>query len=81
MLVLTRRIGETIVIGDGIEVLISAIKGRQVRLGITAPVSVRVARQELLGSAVNPRFQTPSDSSFAEPPASGVADEHPRKDA
>lgn len=47
MLVLTRRSDEEIVIGGNIYVRVLGIKGRQVRLGITAPVSVAVARSEL----------------------------------
>jgi carbon storage regulator len=48
MLVLTRRIGEEIVIGDNIRVAVVAIRGQSIRVGITAPPSVRVARLELL---------------------------------
>ena len=47
MLVLTRRIGERIVIDGDIEVTIVAIKGDRVRVGITAPPTVRVDRQEI----------------------------------
>jgi carbon storage regulator len=48
MLVLTRRIGEEVVIADNIRVTVVAVQGNQVRLGITAPSSVPVARLELL---------------------------------
>jgi len=48
MLVLTRRIGEEIVIGDNIRVTVVAVNGPRVRLGITAPRSISVARLELL---------------------------------
>jgi carbon storage regulator len=48
MLVLTRRIGEEIVIADDIHVSVLSIKGKQIRIGITAPRSVPVARRELL---------------------------------
>ena len=48
MLVLTRRIGEEIAIAGDIHVRVVAIKGHRVRLGISAPASIRVARQELL---------------------------------
>ena len=48
VLVLTRRVGEEIVIADGIRVTVVTVKGSQVRLGITAPSSVPVVRQELL---------------------------------
>lgn len=48
MLVLTRRIGETLVIHDDIEVTILDIKGHQVRIGIKAPRDVAIVRTELL---------------------------------
>src|SRR5271166_1146773 len=48
MLVLTRRVGEEIVIDGGISIAVLSIKGGQIRLGITAPRSVGVQRQELL---------------------------------
>jgi carbon storage regulator len=47
MLVLTRRIGEEIVIGGEIRVTVVAIKGDRVRLGVRAPNFVRVDRQEV----------------------------------
>ena len=46
MLVLTRRIGELILIGDEIELNIIEVKNDRVRLGITAPKEIRVRRQE-----------------------------------
>ena len=48
MLVLTRRIGEEIIIDGNIRVTLVAMKGGQVRIGITAPPSVPVSREELL---------------------------------
>jgi carbon storage regulator len=47
MLVLTRRLGETIVIDGNISITVVAVKGGQVRLGITAPRDVHVDRQEI----------------------------------
>jgi carbon storage regulator len=47
MLVLTRGVGERIVIADDIIVTVAAVKGDQVRLGITAPKHVRVDRMEV----------------------------------
>ena len=47
MLVLTRRIGETITIGDDIRLTILGIKGNQVRLGIDAPKDIAVHREEI----------------------------------
>ena len=46
MLVLRRKVGERIVIGDSIEVTVLRVRGGKVRLGFTAPASVRVDRQE-----------------------------------
>jgi carbon storage regulator len=48
MLVLTRRIGEEIVIAGNIRVTVVAVKGQSIRVGIAAPPSVPVARPELL---------------------------------
>ena len=47
MLILSRRISETIVIGNNIEVSILDIRGNQVRVGITAPAEVPVHREEV----------------------------------
>lgn len=47
MLVLTRRIGERLRIGSDIEVVVLEVRGREVRLGITAPASVPVHREEV----------------------------------
>jgi carbon storage regulator len=47
MLVLSRKCGETVVIGDGIMVTILAIHGERVKLGVVAPAEVPVHRQEV----------------------------------
>ena len=47
MLVLTRKVGESIMIGDGIEVKIIGVDGDQVKLGIEAPRHIKVHRQEV----------------------------------
>jgi carbon storage regulator len=47
MLVLSRRVGENLVIGDDIRVTVVAIHGDTVRIGVSAPPSVRVDRQEI----------------------------------
>jgi carbon storage regulator len=48
MLVLNRKIGERILIGDDIVVTVVKVQGKQVRIGIEAPLSVSIRRQELL---------------------------------
>ncbi len=49
MLILTRRSGETVHIGDDVAVTVVAVKGHQVRIGIQAPRSVAVDREEIFG--------------------------------
>ncbi len=47
MLVLTRRVGEAIMIGDHIRVVVVKVKGETIRLGVQAPAPIRVDRQEV----------------------------------
>ena len=47
MLILTRRVGETLMIGDAVTVTILGVKGNQVRVGINAPKDVAVHREEI----------------------------------
>ncbi len=47
MLILTRRVGETLVIGDEVTVTVLGIKGNQVRIGVNAPKDVSVHREEI----------------------------------
>jgi carbon storage regulator len=47
MLILTRRVGETVVIGNDVDVTVLGIKGNQVRLGVKAPREISVHREEI----------------------------------
>ena len=47
MLILTRRVGETLMIGDNVTVTVLGIKGNQVRIGVDAPKDVAVHREEI----------------------------------
>lgn len=47
MLILTRRVGETVMIGDDVTVTVLGVKGNQVRIGVNAPRDVAVHREEI----------------------------------
>jgi carbon storage regulator len=47
MLILTRRVGETLVIGDHVKLTVLGIKGNQIRMGVNAPKNISVHREEV----------------------------------
>jgi len=51
MLILTRKVGETIILAGKVRVQVLGVKGAQVRIGISAPDNIRIRREELLKGA------------------------------
>lgn len=63
MLILTRRIGETLIIGDDVTITVLGVKGNQVRIGVNAPKDVSVHRQEIYEKIQNEGGPEPESSS------------------
>jgi carbon storage regulator len=71
MLILTRRVGETVMIGDDVTITVLGVKGNQVRVGINAPKHVAVHREEIYERIK--REQQPEDIPAETPKASQFA--------
>lgn len=79
MLILTRRVGETVVIGNEVTVTVLGVKGNQVRIGISAPKSVTVHREEIFERIKQEqRENTERDASAGDAPAEGADPGVPR---
>lgn len=66
MLILTRRVGETVVIGEDVSVTVLGVKGNQIRLGINAPKDVSVHRQEIFERIQNENSDEGSSAANAD---------------
>ena len=65
MLILTRRVGETLMIGDDVKVSVLGVKGNQVRVGVSAPRDVAVHREEIYRRICNENTLQPVRSQAA----------------
>ncbi|HBO8904058.1 TPA: carbon storage regulator CsrA [Pseudomonas aeruginosa] len=60
MLILTRRVGETLMVGDDVTVTVLGVKGNQVRIGVNAPKEVAVHREEIYQRNQKEKDQEPN---------------------
>ena len=69
MLILTRRVGETVMIGNDVTVTVLGVKGNQVRVGINAPKTIAVHREEIYERIKREQEGTGDNDSEPEAPA------------
>lgn len=69
MLILTRRVNETLMIGDNVTVTVLGVKGNQVRIGVDAPKDISVHREEIYQ-----RIQNEKEGGASQPAAEGEQD-------
>jgi carbon storage regulator len=72
MLILTRRVGESVMIGDDVAITVLRVKGNQVRLGVNAPKTVSVQREEIF-QRIQQENGSPEEEPEHEPLSATVA--------
>ncbi len=71
MLILTRRVGETLMIGNDVSVTVLGVKGNQVRIGVNAPKDVAVHREEIFERIKSKQDESPDSPAATNSPESG----------
>jgi carbon storage regulator len=64
MLILTRRVGEALVVGDDVKISVLAIKGNQIRIGIEAPKNISVHREEIYQRILDEAAEIEEEDNF-----------------
>ena len=75
MLILTRRVGETLMIGDEVTVTVLGVKGNQVRIGVNAPKEVAVHREEIYDRIKREQETSHVPADNSQPDSTGGSDE------
>lgn len=78
MLILTRRVGESLMIGDEINVTVLGIRGNQVRIGVNAPKEVAVHREEIYERIKQEQMGAGPETTAAPAPESGPQGDEPQ---
>jgi len=73
MLILTRRVGESLMIGDDVNVTVLGVKGNQVRIGVNAPRDVAVHREEIYQRIQQERSDGSQESEYPSAPENSEA--------